>query len=75
MKSIYVNEIILQRLKVKERSVAWLARQIGCDSDNLRKTLKNNHDIYSNFLLQISIALDEDFFEFYSHQFSESKKR
>ena len=74
MKSLYVNEIILLRLKEKERSVAWLARQIGCDSDNLRKTLKNNHDIYTNFLLQISIALEEDFFEFYSQQFTEAGK-
>ena len=68
MKHIHINHLILQKLKEKERSISWLAKQVGCDSGNLRKKLKNNREIYPNLLLQISIALKEDFFAYYSHE-------
>ena len=43
---IDIGAIILEKLKEKERSVAWLARKIGKDKDNLNKTLKNSNFIY-----------------------------
>ena len=72
---IHIGELILKKLKEKERSIAWLARQVSCDSDNLRKTLKNNQDIYTNLLFRISMALEEDFFAYYSQKLKETQKR
>ena len=74
MKDINISHLILQKLKEKERTVSWLARQIKYDSENLRKTLKNNHDIYTDLLYRISIALNEDFFAFYSQKLEEREK-
>jgi len=63
----------LQKLKEKERSVAWLARQVGCNSDNLRKTLNNNKDLYTDLLYRICVALEEDLFACYSEKLREGK--
>jgi len=71
MESIRLNLLILEKLKEKERSIAWLARQVGYDKDNLRKILKNNQEIYPNLLLRISVALKEDFFAYYSQNLKE----
>jgi len=68
MKNINICNLILQKLKEEERSIAWLARQVGCNSDNLRKTLNNNQDLYTDLLYRISIALKEDFFACYSEK-------
>jgi len=62
MNSIHINHLILKKLKEKDLKIAWLARQVGCSSNNLRKILKNNHDIYFNLLFRIAYALEEDFF-------------
>ena len=61
-----ICELIVEKLKEKDCSVAWLARQVGCDGSDLRKMLKTNFHIHSELLLRISIALEEDFFAYYS---------
>jgi len=68
---IQIGEIILQKLKEKERNVSWLARQIGCNDSNLLRTLKNSQYIYFDLVLRISKALDEDFFEYGSQKLKE----
>lgn len=73
MKNININQLIFQKLQEKDLKIAWLARQVGCDADNLRKKLKNNHDIHSNLLYRISIALGEDFHALYSQKLQEEK--
>jgi len=64
--NIHIGNLIFRKLKEKERSVAWLARQVNCDDANLGRLLKSNHHIHSELLLRISIALGEDFFTHYS---------
>ena len=61
-----ICDLIVEKLKEKEQSVAWISRQVGCDGSDLRKMLKNNFHIHSELLLRISIALKEDFFVYYS---------
>jgi len=63
---IHIGKLIVEKLKEKERTVAWLARQVHCDDANLGRVLKNSQHIHSELLLRISIALDEDFFAHYS---------
>ena len=72
---IHIGKIILQKLREKERPIAWLARQVHCDDSNLGKLLKNDQHIHSELLLRISLALDEDFFAYYSEKIKESKKQ
>jgi hypothetical protein len=67
---IHIGDIIKQKLKEKERSIAWLARQVFYDESNLHKKLKNN-DIESSLLYHISEALREDFFAYYSKELNE----
>ena len=64
---IDIGEQIFQKLKEKERTMVWLAKQVGCNESNLRKTLKNSQFVYCDLLLRISEALEEDFFTCYSH--------
>lgn len=70
---IDIGAIILEKLKEKERSVAWLARKIGKDKDNLNKTLKNSNFIYYDLVFQISKALDENFFDYGTQKLNETK--
>ena len=63
---MHIGELILKNLKEKERSIAWLARQINCNDANLGRLLKNNQYLYTELLLRISIVLEEDFFLHYS---------
>ena len=60
-------------MKKEERSIAWLARKVNRDKDNLRKMLKKNQDILPALLFQISDALNEDFFTCYSQKLRENK--
>jgi len=70
-KIIDIGEIILQKLKNKGISVSWLADKVNCNKSNLKKTLLNTHFIYCGLLYKISIALEEDFFSYYSQKMEE----
>ena len=63
---INIGKLIIEKLKAKERSVAWLARQVNRNDANFGRLLKNSSHIHSELLLRISIALGEDFFAHYS---------
>jgi len=69
--NIEISPLILQKLKEKERNIAWLAKQIECDDSNLRKMLKGTRYIYPDLLFRISVALEEDFFVYYSQKLKE----
>jgi len=62
---ILIGEIIKQKLKDNDRSMAWLAKKVNCDSSNFCKKLNNNH-IDIDLLFRISEILQEDFFANYS---------
>ena len=72
---IDICRLILEKLDEKDLSIAWLARQTGCDKDNLRKTLNNNQDIYTDLLFKISVALEEDFFYNLFRKFKKNAKK
>jgi 3-methyladenine DNA glycosylase AlkD len=65
-KDICMGDIILAKLKEEQRSIAWLAREIGADASNLRKQLKCQKDLHATQLREISKALKTDFFQYYS---------
>jgi len=64
---IHIGELILQKLKEKERSIAWLAKKICCDRSNLYKRLKKD-DINMKLLSRISSILDFDVLTYFHHQ-------
>ena len=68
MHNIHIGKTILKKLKEKERSIAWLARQINCDDANLGRLLRNNRHIHSKPLYDISKALEVDLFVYYSEE-------
>ena len=70
-----IGELILQKLKEKDRNIVWLAKKVGCDDSNLGKMLKGKRYIYPDLLLLISIALEEDFFVYYSQKIKELSER
>ena len=61
---------IRQKMSEQGATIAWLARQTGCDRSNLGKQLQKTH-IYPELLLKISIALKTDFFVHYSQYFQQ----
>jgi len=72
---MHIGEIILKKLKEKERSVAWLARQVNCNDGNLGRQLKNSAHLHSELLLRISKALEIDFFAYYSQEIIKMQKQ
>ena len=73
--NVDIGTLILEKLKAKERTMVWLAKQVGCDESNLRKTLKNSRFIYCDLLLRISVALEEDFFVYYAQKLEDMESR
>ena len=72
--NIEINQLITQKLKEKQRSIAWLAKQTGCDSSNLRKMLKGLRYINPDLLFRISEVLEEDYFACYSQKLNEKNQ-
>jgi hypothetical protein len=62
---VHIGKLIRQKLDEKDRSIAWLARKVNCDSSNFCKMLTRSH-INTQLLFHICIVLDEDFFAYYS---------
>ena len=69
--SIHIGEEIRKHLTDQNRSVSWLASQLGCDASALRKLLKNTY-ISTDLLYRISAKLGRDFFVCYSQRLAES---
>jgi plasmid maintenance system antidote protein VapI len=65
---IHIGKIILEKLKEDERSIAWLSRQIHLDSAHLGRLLHTNPYIHTNLLWRISVAMNTDFFAYFSEQ-------
>jgi hypothetical protein len=70
---MHIGEFILKKLKEKERSIAWLSRQVNCNRANLGRLLKNSPHIHGELLWRISTVMEEDFFAHCSEEFSKSK--
>jgi len=65
IEKVPIGEIIKQKLKENDRSMAWLAQKVNCDSSNFCKKL-NSNNIDVDLLFCISEILQEDFFAYYS---------
>ena len=63
----HIGNIIIQKLKEKDLTIAWLARQVFCNESNFYKKLKNN-DVNKELLFHISDILHIDFFIYYSEE-------
>jgi len=70
---IDIGVLINQKLKEKERSVAWLAKKIPCDRSNLYRMLQKPN-ISDHLLWRISKILEYDFFKHYSTDLQKNNK-
>ena len=63
--SIHIGKIIEDELRRQERTVTWLSRKIHCDRRNIYDIFSRT-SIDTDLLFKLSIALDRDFFAYYS---------
>ena len=70
--NIDLGNLIIKKLKEKQRSISWLAKQIGFDNSNLRKILKSTRYLTPELIYSISEVLEEDFFACYSERLKEN---
>ena len=70
---MHIGELILQKLKEKDRSIAWLAREVSCDAANLGRQLKNSQHLHSELLKRIAKALKENLFAYYAEEFEKEE--
>ena len=69
IQKIHIGNKIHQQLHDQQRTLNWLADEMGCDQSNLYKKLKKPH-ICCLLLHRISEVLHVDFFSFYSKSLS-----
>lgn len=62
---IHIGNLIHDKLKEDGRSGTWLAEKINCNGSNISKILKRP-SINIDLLLDISLALEKNFFLYYS---------
>jgi len=70
-KPILIGKIIEAELRRQERTVTWLSRKIHCDRRNVYDIFSRQY-IDTELLYRISLALNTDFFKYYSAAFSSS---
>lgn len=68
-KTLHIGNEIRRELLRQERSVAWLARQLGYDRSNFYRVLRAP-SIDTALLLRISHLLQRDFFAIYSYYYT-----
>ena len=71
--NFHIGDEIKKELRIKERTVTWLANKIGYESGNLRRHLNSQH-LKTDLIHDISAALERDFLMFYSQQSTVIKK-
>lgn len=62
---IHIGSLIQKQLKQDGRKATWFADEISCTRPNLYKIFGKAH-LDCELLMRISIALDFDFFKYYS---------
>lgn len=71
--SIHIGQLIRAQLKADQRSVSWLAREIGCTRNHLYKVFRRP-SLDGELLLSISLAMKFNFFQYYTKEFLEGMK-
>ena len=69
-----IGALILQKLKENGQAVSWLAEKVNSDRSNFYRILKRKH-IDSQLLMDISQALNFDFFACCSEQFRKANAK
>ena len=72
-KELHIGQTIQEKLREKERTVAWFARKLCCIRSNVYKIFKKQ-SIDTALLLRISIILEEDLFSLYSDTLNEKQE-
>ncbi len=62
---IFIGKLIEEELRRQERTVSWLSRKIHCDRRNIYDIF-SRHTIDTDLLYRLSVALNKDFFAFFS---------
>jgi len=70
--SIHIGKLIQEKLHEQGRSAVWLAKQLGCDRTKIHRIF-NSKDLYSDTILNISKALDYDFFLHFSKSLNDNE--
>lgn len=73
MGNIHIGHLIQVQLKADQRSVSWLAREIGCSRNHLYKVFRKS-SLDGELLLRISLAMNFNFFQYYTAEFIEGMK-
>ena len=71
--NIHIGHLIREQMKKDQRSASWLAREIHCTRNNLYKIF-SKPSLDSDLILRISVAMNFNFFQFYTAEFVESMK-
>lgn len=70
--AIHIGNIIKDELRLQGRTITWLSTQVSSTRENLYKMFRRPW-IYTDLLLEISKALNYDFFKLYSEQYETFK--
>lgn len=62
---IHIGEQIKQKMKERQRTVVWLAKQLSCSRTNIYKIFEK-YSVDTDTLTKISTILEFDFFSLYS---------
>ncbi len=71
---IHIGHIIKEVMESQERTPTWLARKINCERPNIYYIFQQP-SINTELLLKISIALNHDFFSYYSRETVQTQDR
>lgn len=71
--NIHIGQLIQTQLKADKRSVGWLAREIGCSRNHLYKVFRKP-SLEGELLFRISLAMNFNFFQYYTAEFIEGMK-
>lgn len=66
---LHIGNLITEELERQERTPAWLARKINCERPNVYYIFRQQ-SINTDMLMQISRALNVDFFKYYSDEYA-----
>lgn len=71
--NIHIGQLIHEQLRKDQRSTSWLAREIGCTRNHVYKVFRKP-SLDADLILKISVALNFNFFRYYSAEFFEAMK-
>ena len=71
--NIHIGHLIQAQLKADQRSASWLAREIGCSRNHFYKVFRKP-SLDGELLLRISLAMNFNFFQYYTAEFIEGMK-